>query len=214
MLESIKAAIFDLDGTLVNSLWVWDSIDDDYLKKHNCKAPKNLHSEICHLSFVDTAKYFKENFNITDSVEEIMAEWNDMALDAYLNKVFLRKGAKEYLELLKSKGIKIGLATSNSMELLTATLKNNNIYEYFDSITTTSEVDNGKDHPDVYLLAAKKLNVDPVHCIVFEDILHAIRGAKKANMTVVAINEDFSITDKDLIKQASDYFIDGYSELL
>lgn len=214
MLNGIKAAIFDLDGTLVNSLWVWDSIDNEYLSKHNIIPPKNLHTEICHLSFIDTAKYFKERFNILDDIETIMNEWHEMALYEYCNNVHLRSGAKEFLDLLKKKNIKIALATSNSEQLLTATLKNNNIYEYFDCITTTSEVNNGKDHPDVYLLSAKKLNVSPDECIVFEDILAAVQGAKKANMKVFAIKEDFSLDNIEEIKLQSDYFFESFTNLL
>lgn len=214
MFSNIKAAIFDLDGTLVDSLWVWDNIDKNYLSKHNLSAPSNLHAEICHLSFIDTAKYFKNTFGISDSIEEIMNEWTKMAFDEYSNNVFLKEGAKEFLDLLKLKNIKIALATSNSQELLTTCLKNNNIYDYFDVITTTSEVTRGKDHPDVYLLTAEKLNVKPEECIVFEDILAAVKGAKKANMKVFAIKENYSLDNIDEIKKEADFFFESYIDLI
>lgn len=214
MFNDTKAIIFDLDGTLVDSLWVWSYIDTNYLSKHNIIAPNNLHSEICHLSFIDTAKYFKNTFNIPDSIDEIMAEWNSMAYDSYSSEVFIKKGVKEFLDKLKDLGIKIALATSNSEELLTITLKNNNIYDYFDVITTTSEVTRGKDHPDVYLLTANKLNVDPKDCIVFEDILLAVRGAKKAGMKVFAVKDNHSINDIDNLINESDYFFECYTELI
>ena len=131
MLTNIKAAIFDMDGTLVDSMWVWKKIDIEYLGSRNIPLPKNLKSSIEHLSFLETAKYFKIKFNILDSVEEIMNEWNTMAYHKYESEVKLKPGVLTYLSLLKSLGIKIGLATSNSKELLELTLKKNNIFAIF-----------------------------------------------------------------------------------
>ena len=213
MLTNIKAAIFDMDGTLIDSMWVWKKIDLEYLKRRNISLPKDLRFYIEHLSFLETAKYFKERFNIEDSTEVIMAEWTSMAYDEYKNEVKLKPGASAYLALLKSLGIKIGLATSNSQELLEVTLKNNNIYEYFDVICRTDEVLRGKDFPDIYLLAATRLDVSPDQCIVFEDILPAIIGAKAAGMKVVGVHDPNSEEDASKIKEYADHYILKYEEL-
>ena len=214
MLENIKGAIFDLDGTLVDSMWVWSKIDIDYLKSKGHALPENLNSEICHLSFTQTANYFKERFSLSDSIDTILKDWNNMAYNHYSENVKLKDGVKEFLDKLKENNIKIALATSNSVPLLEACLKNNGIYDYFDSITTTDEVSNGKNCPDVYLLAAKKLNVNPKNCIVFEDILHAIKGAKAADMTVIAVSDKHSLNDLDEIINHSDKYINSYFELI
>ena len=214
MLKNIEGAIFDLDGTLVDSMWVWSQIDVDYLKSKGHTLPQNLNSEICHLSFTQTANYFKKRFNLSDSIENILYDWNEMAYNHYSENVKLKAGAKEFLNKLKEKNIKIALATSNSIPLLEACLKNNDIYDYFDSITTTDEVSNGKNCPDVYLLAAKKINVDPTKCIVFEDILPAIKGAKSSHMTVVAVHDEHSANDLEGIIEASDKYINSYFELI
>lgn len=214
MLENIKGAIFDLDGTLVDSMWVWNKIDVDYLKSKGHSLPKNLNSEICHLSFTQTANYFKEKFNISDSIDTILNDWNTLAYKYYSENIKLKDGVKEFLDKLKENNIKIALATSNSIPLLEACLKNNCIYDYFDSITTTDEVSNGKNCPDVYLLAAKKLNVPPKNCIVFEDILPAIKGAKAADMTVIAISDKHSENDLEEIINLSDKYITSYFELI
>lgn len=214
MLKDITAVIFDLDGTLVDSMWVWDQIDEDYLSKKNIEVPKNLNSEIAHLSFNQVAKYFKKRFNLEDSLDDIKNSWNTMAYYHYSTDIKLKNGVKEFLDFLKSLNIKIALATSNSMNLLEATLKNNGIYEYFDSITLTDEVSVGKHEPDVYLLAAKKLGVDPKNCLVFEDIIQAVIGAKKAGMKVIAVEDTRSLSDKDKLLEASDEFITDFSELL
>lgn len=214
MLKNIKGAIFDLDGTLVDSMWVWRQIDEDYLNSKGYSVPEKLNSEICHLSFTQTAHYFKERFNLSDSIDTILDDWNKLAYDHYSNNVKLKEGAKVFLDKLKSNNIKIALATSNSYALLETCLKNNDIYEYFDSITTTDEVSNGKNCPDVYLLAAKKINVRPEECIVFEDILPAINGAKAANMTVVAVHDEHSEGELDEIIKSSDKYINSYFDLI
>lgn len=214
MLENIKGAIFDLDGTLVDSMWVWNKIDIDYLESKGHALPENLNAEICHLSFTQTANYFKERFSLSDSIDTILKDWNNMAYNHYSENVKLKDGVKEVLDKLKENNIKIALATSNSVPLLEACLKNNGIYDYFDSITTTDEVSNGKNCPDVYLLAAKKLNVNPKNCIVFEDILPAIKGAKAADMTVIAVSDKHSLNDLDEIINHSDKYINSYFELI
>jgi len=213
MLTNIKAAIFDMDGTLIDSMWVWKKIDVEYLRKRNISMPMDLKASIEHLSFIEIAKYFKERFNIPESPEEIMNEWNSMAYHEYETEVKLKPGAGAYLALLKSLGIKIGLATSNSKELMEVTLKNNNIYDYFDVICRTDEVLRGKDFPDVYLLAAKRLGVLPEQCIVFEDILPAIIGAKAAGMKVVGVHDIDSENDASCIKEHADHYILRYEDL-
>ncbi|MGH4137285.1 HAD family hydrolase [Clostridium sp.] len=213
MLTNIKAAIFDLDGTLVDSMWVWGKIDEDYFKNRNMALPKDLKTQIEHLSFDDTAEYFRTNFGILDTIEEIKKEWIDFAYVEYLNNVKLKPGVVEFLSSLKTSNIKIGLATSNSKPLLEAVLKANDIYHYFDSITLTSEVSRGKNFPDVYLLAAEKLGVKPEECVVFEDILPAVKGAKSAGMKVVGVYDDFSKEQREDITSHADMYIIEYREL-
>ncbi len=214
MIDNIKGAIFDLDGTLVDSLWVWASIDDDYLGKYGFSVPDNFNEEINHLSFTQTAHYIKEKFNIPDSIDKMLNDWQTMALNHYSHNVKLKSGALDFLKLLKSKSIKISLATSNSVELLTPCLKNNGIFEYFDAITTTDEVKRSKEAPDVYLLAAEKIGIPPSECLVFEDILPAAMGAKSAGMKVCIVKDKYCITPKEELLKYADKYIDSYLDLL
>ena len=112
--------------------------------------------------------------------------------------------------LPKPKNIKIALATSNNMLLLEACLKANGIYEYFDSITLTSEVSRGKDFPDVYLLSAEKLGATPENCVVFEDLLTAVKGAKQAGMKVIGVYDEASKEQHADMKELADDFIVDY----
>lgn len=213
-MENIKAAIFDLDGTLVDSMWVWHQIDIDFLSEKGHSVPNNLNDEITHLSFSQTAEYFKNRFGLTESIEEIMNTWNSMAYNHYTKNVKLKEGALEYLQKLKNSGIKIGLATSNSIPLLTTTLKNNNAFHLFDAITVTDEVKKSKSNPDIYLLAAKKLNVNPSECMVFEDIIAAVNGAKLAGMKVTGVYDDHAKHQEEIMKENCDNYIYSYKELL
>lgn len=216
MIKNTKAAIFDLDGTLVDSMWLWDKIDTTYLRGLGVDKPSDLKKEITHLSFDKTAEYFKKRFNIPDSIEKILETWYKMSYDEYTNNIKLKPGAKEFLQYLHNKGIKIGLATSNSMVLVETCLKSNNISNLFHKITLTSEVSRDKSYPDVYLLAAERLSVNPKDCIVFEDILPAIYGAKSAGMKVIAVNDEpyTPLDDKTKIIEEADFYIKDYNELL
>lgn len=213
MFKNVKAAIFDLDGTLVDSMGVWSKIDHEFLMLRGLEVPSDLLDNIVHLNFLDTAKYFKNRFNLKESLEEIMSEWTSMAYNEYSNNIKLKAGAREYLSLLKTKGIKLAIATSNHPDLLKISLKSNEIHDYFESFTTTLEVKRGKNFPDVYLLAAEKLGVKPEECIVFEDIFQAVRGAKAAGMKVVGVFDLHSEHQKEDIISLADHFIYKYEEL-
>ncbi len=213
MLTDIDAVIFDLDGTLVDSTWVWAKIDEDYLGNLGIVPPKNLMKEIGHMSMEQIAVYFKEKFSIEDSLEVIQETWNEMALGEYSSNVPLRKGADKFLAHLKNLGIKIGLATSNSKILLETVLVKHNIYQYFDSITTTGEVLKGKDSPDVFLLAATRLGVPPERCLVFEDIPFALKAARQAGMKAVAVQDPYKAQEWESIQSLADHYIVDYDEI-
>ncbi|WP_143315994.1 HAD family phosphatase [Clostridium sp. HBUAS56017] len=214
MLRNMNAAIFDLDGTLIDSMWIWEKIDANYLNSKGIDLPPNLKDEISHLSFEQTAIYFKSRFNLDDSIETILSTWNNMAYEYYSNDVTLKPGVIQFLNYLKSLKIKISLATSNNTTLLNAALRSTGIDHYFDSITTTDETKSNKSKPDVYLLASRKLNVSPENCIVFEDILEAVKGAKLANMKVVAVYDKSSSYQKNELISNADKYIYDFRELL
>lgn len=214
MLKGIKGAIFDLDGTLIDSMWVWEKIDYDFLSKRNLTFPDDLRVNIEHLSFVEVAKYFKHRFNLNENIEDIMQEWNDMAYSEYSTNVLLKPHAREFLLVLKSMNIKTAIATSNSRLLMNAALKNNGITDMFDAITTLDEAGKVKNSPEIYLLSAKRLNVQPSECIVFEDILPAVKGAKAAGMKVIGVHDSYSEFQKEDIVRTADKYISDFQECL
>ena len=214
MLNNIKAVLFDLDGTLVESMSMWGDIDVDYLKKFHIPVPEGLQKAIEGLSMYQTAVYFKENFALEDSLEDIMDEWNRMAYKKYTTEIPLKPGVRAFLDVLKSKNIPCGIATSNSRILTEAILKSHQVENYFSVMVTGDEITNGKPDPEVYLEAARKLGVAPEHCLVFEDIPFGIMAGKRAGMTVCAVEDDYSMNDMEEKIRLADFYIKSYEELL
>ena len=218
-LPDYDAVIFDMDGTLVDSMWMWKEIDIEYLKRYGVTAledPKQIaivKKEIEGMSFTETATYFKETFHIADSVEKIKQDWNEMAYEIYCTKVPYKKGALEFLKDCKTHGKKLGVATSNSRELVDAVGKILHFDEYFDCIMTSCEARRGKPAPDVYLAVAERLGVEPSRCLVFEDIPAGIKAGNAAGMTVIAIEDDYSKEMKAEKQELARYFINDYEDL-
>lgn len=213
MLQNIKAICFDLDGTLIDSMWMWEQIDIEFLGRFGISLPENLQRDIAGMSFPETANYFKTHFPLPLSEEEMMDEWNRMAWDKYENEVRVKPGVKEFLEYCRQNGIKMGIGTSNSRELVELCLKPLGIREYFQTIRTAAEVAKGKPAPDIYELVAGDLQVEPEQCIVFEDVLHGVLAGKNAGMRICAVYDKNCFDREEDIKKEADYYIESFEEL-
>lgn len=214
MLKDIDAIIFDVDGTIADSMWMWKQIDVEYLGRFGIELPKDLQKNIEGMSFRETAVYFKEHFQIPDDIEKMMSDWNEMAAHKYRYEIPLKKGVREFLNVCKKKNIVMGIATSNSVELLSYFLKAHELHSYFEVVITGSDGLRGKPAPDMYLEAAKRLDVKPEKCLVFEDIIPGILAGKHAGMRVCAVDDFYSkdITDKKI--EEADYFIESFEDIL
>lgn len=213
-LSNVKAAFFDLDGTLVDSMHVWKDIDIEFLGRFGYELPKNLQKEIEGISFIETAHYFKNRFDIPLSIEEIMQCWNDMAYDKYAKEVTFKEGAFAFLKELKKQNIRTVICTSNSRELVNAVGNHLGFLPYFDEILSSGDVQKGKPSPDIYLEAAKRVGVAPEQCIVFEDVCAGIMAGKAAGMRVCAVADPFSEHQWEEKTKLADYNIENYYPLL
>ena len=211
MLENIDAVIFDLDGSLVDSMWMWRQIDIEYLGKFGIELPEDLQEAIEGMSFSETAGYFKERFRLPDSIQQIKSDWNAMAWDKYSNEVPLKEGVDDFLEICREQGILLGIATSNSRELVQNIVSVHGLEDYFSCIMTGCDVAKGKPAPDIYLAVANELNVEPGRCLVFEDIIPGILAGKAAGMKVCAVEDAYSITVKEEKMLAADYYIEDFT---
>lgn len=214
MLKEMKGAIFDLDGTLLDSMGVWREIDVEFLGKRGFAVPEDYLKAITAKNFFAGAVYTIERFSLPESPEEVISEWFAMAVEAYAHEVALKPHTKEYLKLLKHRGIKIAAATSSEARLFEPCLKAHDIYQYFDAFAVTAEVQRPKGFPDVYEKAADKLGLTASDCVVYEDIYKGIEGAKMGGFYVVGVEDEHSCYEKELIRRDADYYIESFEELL
>lgn len=212
-LNNKKAVIFDMDGTLIDSMWVWAAIDKEFLGKRGFICTPEIQHDVEGMSFHETARYFKERFHLPEDLQTIMDTWNDMAYDKYEHEVMLKPGVREFLEYLRKKNIKMGISTSNAPKLVHLCLRALGIDDYFGAVTTAAEISQGKPNPDIYLLTAKKLDVNPCDCLVFEDVPNGILAGKRAGMEVCAVDDETSRHLNDQKKGLADYFINSFTEL-
>ena len=213
-LSEIKGVIFDLDGTLVDSMWMWKAIDIEYLGKRGLDCPEDLQKKIEGMSFSETAVYFKERFHLPDSLEEIKAEWTRMSLDKYEHQVPLKPGAGRFLQFLKDHNIPMGIATSNGQAMVDGVLDALKIRPFFDSVATACEVKAGKPAPDIYLYVAGKLGVKPEDCLAFEDVPAGIQAGKAAGMRVIAMADEFSRAMEEEKRRLADFWADDFDQVM
>lgn len=210
--KDIKGIIFDLDGTMLDSLGMWSSLDQAYLEEKGIEAPEGLSSKTEGFTFAETAQYFKDRFGLKEDVEDIVKEWHD-----YIEKIYpglpFKKGVRDFIESSIKEGKKIALATANSRKLAGAVLKAQDYIDYFEVLVSADEVGRGKPHPDVFLEAAKRLDLKPEDCLVFEDTLMGVVGAKRAGMTTIAVFDKYNGHNWEEILQTADYTIEDYGQL-
>lgn len=212
-MNGFKGAIFDLDGTVLNSMGLWQKVDELFFTSRNMPIPDGYIQAISPLGTYNAAVYTKNTYNIKESIEEIIEEWRITAQKEYSENVKLKNNAKEYIRFLKENGVKLCVATASDVEMFRDCLIKNEIFDCFDFFITVNEVGKGKGEPDIYLKAAEKMEVKPCECMVFEDILTGISSAKKGGFYTVAMYDESSKRDEEKIKKIADKFIFDFKEM-
>ncbi len=214
MINEYEAVLFDLDGTLIDSMWMWHDIDVEYLARYGIEIPDDLGQAIEGMSYTETAIYFKERFNIPQTIDEIKDTWTEMTRDIYCTRVPVKAGVIRFLKHLKKLGIKTAIGTSNSEGLARDVIKAVGLDEYIDTLVTACMVSGGKPKPDIYLKAASDLGVEPDRCLVFEDIPQGIMAGKNAGMTTVAVYDEASreLTEDKIA--LADYYVADMNEFM
>jgi len=209
----IKGAIFDLDGTLLDSMHIWTNTAERYLERLGIKAEPGIGKAMFYMSMTEGAEYLRKRYNLEMATGEIIAGINSVIDDFYANEVQLKEGADRFLAGLKEAGIKIALATATDREVFMKAFDRLDLAKYFDGIFTTTEVGAGKTRPDIYLAAARHLGAEPGDTWVFEDALYAIRTAKTAGFRTVGVYDPSSREDWEEIKKIGDIHMDRLEDV-
>ncbi len=206
--KEIKGAIFDLDGTLLDSLWIWEDIDRRFLAKRGIAVPSDYMKTVSVMEYRQTAEYTIARFGLNETPESLMNEWSEMSVKAYASELKLKPRVKAYLWELRLRGVKLAVATSATPDMCIPALKNNGVFEFFDAIVTTFEIGKGKSSPDVYLAAADRLALEPHECEVYEDNLNALKTAKAAGFVTIGVYDKYSAGEERELRSIADGFME------
>ncbi len=210
---SFSAAIFDFDGTLAETWPLWRRVDEIFFATRGLPFDEDASTTLATLGFAAGAQWCVERYRLRDEVADIVDEWNHLGAALYENEVRLRPGAEVYVRALRSRGVRVGLATTNDPHVLGA-MRHVDVYALFDAVVCGREVAHGKDHPDIYLEAARRLGTEPAGCVVFEDILPGTLSAARAGMTTVAVASSDPRQPSTELRRTADLWIDGWEGLL
>ena len=210
----IKAVIFDMDGTLIDSTGIWHEIDKAFFAKRNMELPSDYAQHIVHLGLTQAAIYTKETYHLEESIQDIIKEWHEMSVDMYQYHVPLKEGALDLLKLFKSQGVKMAIATANDEPLYRPCIERLGIGEYFDAIADVNTAKEGKQSAKIYLDLAKKMGADPQNTLVLEDMPTCVKTAFNSGFITVAVYDPASQEYDEEKKNNSTLYIKDFYELL
>lgn len=210
--QQYRGAIFDMDGTLTDSMYIWDVAGETYLRNQGKEPASDLRKQLRPLSLAQAAELFQREYGITATVPEILRGFDQVVETEYRTNVVLKDGVKELLTDLKDKGITMSVATSSPREIVLMVLKRLEILPYFSRVITCGDVGKGKDHPDVYDRAAALMGTRRDNTLVFEDALHAVTTASKAGYYVVGVYDESEGIDEDKIMPLCSQYVKSLRE--
>lgn len=206
-------AIFDMDGTLVDSMGYWNRLADEFLARRGFPPlSPELQEESIALTMEGSANLFIRAYGLSETPEQICAEINGLMEQHYRTDVPLKPGATGFLERLKAAGIKMCIASSTAPALLDICLRRLGVRDYFEFLLSCEEVGEGKNRPTVYLEAARRMGAAPENTVIFEDILVASQTAKKAGFSLCVIYDANSDAEQPQLKTLADCYITRWDD--
>ena len=202
-----KGAIFDVDGTLLDSMPIWEDAAARFLAGLGIRAQEGLGDIMFRMSLDEGAVYLKNTYGLDMSVEEVKAGVLGVIRDFYVNQVQPKAGVREFLKELSSRRIPMYIATSSNREHIRAAFERLGLYEYFDGMITCEEAGAGKREPTIFLLAAQRMGLAPQDIFVFEDVIHAVRSAGSAGFVTVGVYDKASEPDNEAMRAESSIYL-------
>ena len=209
----IRGAIFDVDGTLLDSMFIWDTIGETYLRSIGYQPKENLNETFKNMSLHQAARYYQTEYGVTQSIDEIMDGVNAMLERYYRFEVPLKPGVAELLERLRQSGVKLCIATATDRHLVEAALDRCGVLSCFGEIFTCNEVGHGKDEPDIFEAALRFLGTRREETLVFDDALYAVRTAKEAGFPVAAVYDSHERSQAE-VRARSDLYLEDLTQLV
>lgn len=208
----LKGAIFDADGTLLDSMSIWEQLGERYLATSGIAAKPELSAILAPLTLEESSRYLKAAYSLPDSVEQITAALTGLLRSFYRDEVALKPGVAEYLHRLREQQIPMIVASSGDKALLRAAFVRLQIDGYFPDILTCSELQTNKREPTIYRRAVQALGTAPQETAVFEDALYAIQSAQRVGLLTVAVADASNRAEAVRLRQTADYFIQDFTD--
>ena len=206
----IRGAIFDLDGTLIDSMPVWTDIGARYMRTKGIEPDQKFYDDVRFLKILDYAGYINKRYGLHEDAFALKLKLNDMMEYYYFNEFLLKEGVKDFLAFLKSHGVKLAVATATDAYLVKRVLERNGVYDMFDGFFSCRDYDTSKDEPKIFELALEKLATKKEESYIFEDALYAMKTAKRAGFPVCAIFDSAAKEHEQKIKEISDIYLDSF----
>ncbi len=209
----IKSAIFDVDGTILDSMKIWDDVGSIYIQSLGLVSENNLGDKLFSMSLNEGAEYLKTTYLLPYSADEIINGILRIIKNYYLYEVQTKTNVRCLLDFLKNNDIKMIVATSSDRNQIKSAFDRLGLSKYFDDIVTCEMVGKSKNYPDIYFKCTQILNSKPDETLVFEDALFAIKTAKNAEFKVVGVYDDSDKKDTNSIKSLANYYIQDFEKV-
>ena len=209
----MKAAIFDMDGTLIDSMGAWRSMNASFLREQGIFVSEEQEEDLRSMTGRMVVDYANEHFGVEIAFEALVGRAVKTMEPAYLAGMPLKPGAREYLQRLGARGVKRALCTATHSRLALIALNRMDLVRDLDYIICLDMIDGSKSDPAVFDRVCEIIGEDKADCVMFEDAVYAMRGAREAGLGVIGITDDTNVRDRDEIRAVCDRLIDSYDEL-